>query len=178
MDEKIVQHVRAQTEPRLMTLDLLTIFGLLISFVMPLVFWSDLPDRIPSHFDLAGQPDAWSGKNSIWFLPGVSLFIFILIRLSRWLTGKYPHKTNIKDYNPQQQAVVKIMLTWVNLEMVWMFTVLTYLTIRVARGIQEGLGVWLLPVVLAVIFATIIYFFVKIVKTGREKGDRDISSVS
>lgn len=175
MDNKISQNVRADTNRRLINLDLLAVFGLILSFILPLVFWSGLPERIPSHFDLAGRPDAWSGRNSIWILPGVSLFIFLLILLSRWLTGKYPNKMNIKGYNPGQLHLVKLMLTYMNLEMVWMFTVLTFLTIQVARGVREGLSVWLLPAVLLIIFGTVIYFMIKIARAGRENDDRPVS---
>lgn len=52
----------------------------------------DLPDQVPAHFDLAGQPDRWSGK---WGLIGalVSLLLVMQVWLrfaAPWLVRRTP----------------------------------------------------------------------------------------
>ena len=42
-------------------------------FVLAASGWSELPDRIPLHFDGAGTPDRWGGKVAIWWLPSIGL---------------------------------------------------------------------------------------------------------
>lgn len=52
--------------------------------------WSSLPSTIPTHFNAAGNPDGWGGKGSIWFLPVLSTFLFILFLF----LSRVPHLHN------------------------------------------------------------------------------------
>jgi hypothetical protein len=38
-----------------------------------------LPDRIPTHFDIAGQPNGWGSPDSLWLLPAFGLLIYLTI---------------------------------------------------------------------------------------------------
>jgi uncharacterized membrane protein len=54
--------------------------------VLPYVYlatiWNNLPDRVPTHFNLEGNVDAWSDKTSLIFLPGaMCLGIYLLMLL-------------------------------------------------------------------------------------------------
>jgi uncharacterized membrane protein len=55
-----------------------------VLIVLPYVYlatiWNDLPDRVPTHFNLAGNVDTWSGKTTLIFLPGaLGLGIYLLM---------------------------------------------------------------------------------------------------
>ena len=39
------------------------------------VRWRALPQSIPTHFDLRGEPDAWGGKGNLFLLPGLGLLL-------------------------------------------------------------------------------------------------------
>lgn len=42
--------------------------------------WNRLPDRVPTHFNMTGNPDNLSGKNSLLILPaalGIGLYLFL-----------------------------------------------------------------------------------------------------
>jgi hypothetical protein len=45
-----------------------------------LYFYNKLSDTIPTHFDIAGKPDAWGNKSSFFFLP-LSATIFPLLHI-------------------------------------------------------------------------------------------------
>jgi len=54
--------------------------------VLPYVYlaaiWNKLPERVPTHFDLAGNVDTWSGKGILWILPGalgIGIYLLMLI---------------------------------------------------------------------------------------------------
>ena len=38
-----------------------------------------LPDRIPTHFDISGQPNGWGPAGVLWFLPIVAAGIYLLL---------------------------------------------------------------------------------------------------
>jgi len=41
--------------------------------------YGSLPDEIPNHFNLRGEPDDWSGKGTILLLPGLAAFMYLLM---------------------------------------------------------------------------------------------------
>ena len=50
------------------TLEIVTFILLLAQIVYTAVLYPQLPSKIPSHFNLEGQIDGWSGKESIIIL--------------------------------------------------------------------------------------------------------------
>lgn len=52
---------------------------LLIPFIYIAYIWTQIPDRVPVHFDMHGTPDNWGGKFSIFLLPGVNIGMYLLI---------------------------------------------------------------------------------------------------
>ena len=60
-------------------------------WALALAAWPDLPERIPTHFDVGGRPDAWSPRGfSSWFLlPTLATGMVALMGLGlpRWIVG-------------------------------------------------------------------------------------------
>ena len=54
-----------------------------------LVLYPQLPDQIPTHFNLYGEPDAYGNKTwAAFMLPGVMVVVLILTRLLPWLSPR------------------------------------------------------------------------------------------
>lgn len=63
--------------------------------------YKSLPGTVPTHFNIHGKADDWSGKGSLWLMPaGMSLFLYLLMLLLplidpkqklRRNTGKFEH---------------------------------------------------------------------------------------
>jgi uncharacterized membrane protein len=53
--------------------------------------WSDLPDRVPIHFDAAGRPDGWVARSAFWWfaLPALATTFGLLlgVALPRWMVA-------------------------------------------------------------------------------------------
>jgi len=54
--------------------------------VLPYVYlatiWNNLPDQVPIHFNIKGNPDIWSGKTTLLILPGalgIGIYLLLLI---------------------------------------------------------------------------------------------------
>lgn len=41
--------------------------------------YQQLPQVVPMHFNFSGEIDGWGGKGSVWFLPAISLFMWVLL---------------------------------------------------------------------------------------------------
>lgn len=51
-------------------------------FVLAAVMWTSVPDRIPVHWSLSGEPDRYGGKfEGLLLLPLITLGVYLLMRL-------------------------------------------------------------------------------------------------
>lgn len=142
-------------------MEILAIFGVLFQFLIILGAWNLLPDSVPVHFNLIGQPDAWGDRTDLLLLFGLSvLFYFGLTFL-----GRYPEKFNypwqINERNAERQyALARNFIKVIKCESVWLFTIISLKIIGVALGSATGLGYLFVPLVVTITSATIIAYFI------------------
>lgn len=120
--------------------------------------WSSMPDKIPMHYNAAGEIDRWGKKTEIIFIPVMSWFIYGLTTL----TEKYPNSWNVgvqvTDENaPRVYRILKSMIKTTKLCMVIAFCYITVCSIT-ARSMSP----WALPIELIIIFGNLIYWLVKL----------------
>jgi len=51
-------------------------------YVYLATIWNQLPEQVPTHFNMLGNPDDWSGKTSLLFLPaalGGGIYLLMLV---------------------------------------------------------------------------------------------------
>jgi uncharacterized membrane protein len=145
--------------PRLQTeylLDFLSAGVFLFSIIFLFLNWNYIPETIPTHFGITGKADTWGNKYTILLFPSILLILFtgltILIR--------YPHIYNylfpITEVNVHRQyKLARIFICMLKLELILLFTFLELITIFVATGKAEGLGIEFLPIFMIMIFGTI-----------------------
>jgi uncharacterized membrane protein len=62
---------------------------ILLPFVYLSTIWTELPARIPTHFDLGGNPNGWSDKNSlIYLLASLGIGTYLLMLFIPWFDPK------------------------------------------------------------------------------------------
>ncbi len=109
--------------------------------------WSSLPERMPLHFDLSGQPDGWGSRSAVLVLPGIALAQFLLLTV----LARFPHRHNysvpITAENAERQyRLARRMLHVLKLLMVVLFFAIFLGSWGVATGRFDGLPgvlVWL-----------------------------------
>jgi len=52
-------------------------FVLLTLIVLPFLYFQDLPERIPSHYNHLGEPDGFSGEGIIFSLPAIGFILYL-----------------------------------------------------------------------------------------------------
>jgi uncharacterized membrane protein len=158
---------RPQVEPRYSPVDWLAevvaAAGLIAGVILPVWYWSGLPEQVPSRFGASGQPTAWSPRGVVWLLPAATVVVYLLLTLIARIPPRYyNYPWRITEENaPRQHRIVRRFLCVLKAELVWLFTFLTWATIRVALGQVAGLGGAFLPVTLLVVFGTVVYYFVR-----------------
>ncbi|MBQ4803579.1 DUF1648 domain-containing protein [Aquimarina sp. MMG015] len=140
-------------------LEIIMLIGLITLILIPLFYYKDLPEMIPTHFNAKGTPDDYNSKSMIWFLPIIGLFL----AAGLFVLNKSPHvfnypkaftKDNASKYYRNSTRLIRVL----NLTITWTFVFILYKSVQVALGHSENLGIWFLPVFLIIIFGAIIYF--------------------
>ena len=81
------------------TLEIVTFILLLAQIVYTAVLYPQLPSKIPSHFNLEGQIDGWSGKGSIIILVIVNVALYILLTVTMFFPRLWNVPVKITDKN-------------------------------------------------------------------------------
>jgi len=136
--------------------------ALLALWIFLIVAYSHLPDVIPVHYNGMGQADAFGKKGEIFTLPIIATVVFAgMTILSRFPhVFNYPVKINENNAFFQYRNMAR-MLRCLKLGLVLVFGGLVLQTVRNAAGNTEGLGVWFMPVLLAIICIPTLFFMVK-----------------
>lgn len=124
------------------------------------VIWNSIPNKIPGHYNAMGEIDRMGNKGELLILPIVGWLMYIGLTVLEkfpqiWSTGV----TVTEENKERVYRILKNMLSTIKLIMVAVFV---YLTINSARVIS--LSVWFLPVFLILVFGTMIFFIVKLVR--------------
>lgn len=138
-----------------------------MSIVLPLVFWSKIPQKLPMHYNAAGVVDHWSDKSSL-----ILLFFVIAMLMGMMSIVVYFVKSNMESkYSSQQNktemAIVYPMVIVMNLVLQCIFAYITFCSVTCRH-----LGTWFLPVSLLATFAPLGYMVYK-VAGGKSKTERE-----
>ena len=148
--------------PVLLAVELAGAIAILVSILPIVQFWGVLPDRIPIHFGLGGQPDALGDKVMIWMLPAVAAIIFVVLTA----VSRYPHTFNypvrITHENARRQYLLaRSLLVWLKAEICWLFAFIVRQQIIVALGNAQKFSIELVFGMIIFIFATVGLYFMR-----------------
>lgn len=145
----------------------LAIAGIVMSLAALFCSWSDLPDRIPMHYGFGGKPDAYSGQWTVIVLPIIAIVMYAGLSLIRKIPHYYNYPWPITEDNAAAMYKISIVLiACIKMEVVWLFTYIEWITIRVALGKAQGLGFMFLPITFIVMGVTVI---VHVIQMSRAK---------
>jgi len=145
----------------------------ILSFIGLAIFlatqWQNLPEQIPQHYNIAGEPDAWAEKGMLLFMPGMSLFLYLLVSV----LGCFPKTWNIPVAVTEENRDRLLLLTRNLLAFTKTMCVAIFFYITCCTVTAQALSVWFLPVSMGLLFGGIIWYAVlakKLSATGGENG--------
>lgn len=135
---------------------------LVVMIGLPLIFSGSLPERIPIHFNLAGQPDGYGSKSTLMLLPAIGAIIYIGMTILEAFPHTYNFPVEITPENAESQyrmgtRLIRILKTVI----VILFSFISYKTIQTGMGNSSGLGKAFLPVFLGMTFGVVIIYVVR-----------------
>jgi len=126
-----------------------------------------LPERIPTHFDLAGHPNGWGRPSALLILPMVTVGLYLVITIVSQFPAAFNYPVRvIAENRARLEELALAMVTWLKAELVWVFAGLQWFTINAAWS-GKGVLPLFFPVGIAVVFGTVGWYLVAIFKAGR-----------
>lgn len=127
-----------------------------LSIILPLVFWSRIPEEIPMHYNAAGEVDNWENKTSL-----ILLFFVIAMLMGLMSIVVYFVKINMQSQYSKEQEKTELRIVYpivvlMNLSLQFMFAYITFCTVTARQ-----LGNLFLPVVVVAISVLLVYMIYK-----------------
>lgn len=139
----------------------LILFCLTFIFVM----WNQLPDRVATHFNFAGQADSYGSKNELLILLPVLLLLYILLTVLNRFPHIYNYVVEITENNAERQyRFARRFITILKTEIIMILTYIQFATLQSAKYGSFTLGMFFLPITLLMVFGTIGIYIVLSVK--------------
>jgi hypothetical protein len=114
-----------------------------------------LTGRIPTHFGLDGQPNAWGDPKMLLMLPAVALCLYLLMTIASRFPSAFNYPVRVTAQNrPRLQRIALNMIAWLTAETVSLFATLQYFIVQAVRTQQNALPPWLMLMAIVVIFFT------------------------
>lgn len=159
-------HVGVPTMPKRTRLDwllealsLALLSAMLINLI---VHWSELPDRVPHHYSLEGDPNIWGGKGYLLVTPFVAAGLYVLMTATSRYGGCINLPIAIDRKSPEIQQILLTMTQFMKAALVLAFAYISWAGINTAMGRAQGLGGAFLPILLAGLFGPLIYFTIRL----------------
>ena len=122
-------------------LEVLALVALLALIGLLFYYYPRLPDSVPQHFNIKGEPDGWGGKGALVTMPIFGLILYVALTV----LSRFPHVFNypwaITEENARRQYLLsRRLVSAMKLTMVLMFAYISWSMIGTARGTQPGLN--------------------------------------
>lgn len=152
--------IRLQLSSHDYVIEFLAISFLILLFAIPLFYFSQLPERIPIHFNFEGKPDGYGSRASLFILPVTGLFMYFLLTVLAIFPHVYNFPVTITAENAEVQyrlatRLMRILKTVILI----LFSFISWMSIRTAVGNASGIGKMFLPVFLFITFGVMIIYF-------------------
>ncbi|MFA0815064.1 MAG: DUF1648 domain-containing protein [Anaerofustis sp.] len=134
---------------------------LLVGIVAILIVnWSNIPDKIPGHYNAVGEVDRWGNKEELLILPIIGWILYIGITVLEQFPQIWNTGVKVTEQNATRiYRILKNMVGTIKLLMVFVFVFLT-----VNSAFAKALPDWFLPTFLVLIFGSMIFFIVKLIR--------------
>lgn len=138
---------------------------LMVLWWLVIMYFDNLPDKIPTHFDFAGKIDSYGSKSSLWGLPLVASIIIIGISILNRFPHIFNYPTTIKPTNAHSlYASATRLLRVLKWSVAIIFLFIEIMVIQKATGSNANFGRWIMPTVLFIVFIPTIIFLIYISK--------------
>jgi uncharacterized membrane protein len=126
--------------------------------------WGNIPEKIPGHYNIAGEVDRWGNKSEILIYPIISLVLYTLLVIA----ARFPAICNvpIRITDDNREFVyknIKSMVIFLKMELMIMFL---YMMISGLKMLL--LGKWFIPIFIITQLCTLTYYLIKMYRGNKD----------
>jgi uncharacterized membrane protein len=130
-----------------------------------------LPARIPTHFDVAGEANAWGSPDILWFLFLIQVLVCGLMLAMPLVGRRFPGTVhlgtrNLSDFTPELQEQIMPLFTrmmeWMSVLLGLLFSSLLYEIIQTSASAHPHIPKWELGAFLGGTVVILIYYLSRI----------------
>ena len=142
---------------------------IVILWGLTLYSYTTLPDKIPTHFNMAGQADKWSSRNAFFVLPVVGTVVFIGLTI----LNRYPYLFNYPVTITNENALAQYtnatkMMRWLKLSLGMLWCIINRFTYSISKENSNRFNYWLLSIPLLMVLIPTVYFTRKSIKMDKK----------
>lgn len=98
--------------------DIIGLIGVIFTVVLVIIFYNDLPDTIPTHYNMTGQPDGFGGKSMLFTFPALTVVTYFILTIGLRFPNIYNYPFEITEENAERQyknitLMVRILKTFI-----------------------------------------------------------------
>jgi uncharacterized membrane protein len=144
-------------------------WALLIVLIGFTIFaYVQMPETVPVHFNIKGDPDRYGGKSTIFLLAGigvalVALFMFLLKSPGNYSKYNYPIKVT-PEHQAKVYALSARLMRVIMVNILIMFLFITVEIFLIATGKIESTGVWSVILMILLPIAPVAYYLRRMMK--------------
>lgn len=139
-----------------------------LTILLPLIFWKQIPDRLPMHYNGVGEVDKWSDKTSL-----ILLFFVIALLMGVMSIAVYVTKTNMESKHSKEAEKSEVRVVYPVLIIMNLIVQIMFAYIMACTVTCRPLGVLFLPVFLLGIFVPIGFMVGKAVKARAMNDEKE-----
>ncbi len=144
--------------PLQVSLEILSAIGLLSLVLVVALAVPGLPERVPTHFGASGVADGWGPKSTVWILPAVGTFLYVMLTVFLRYPQIYNYPVPITPENAERQyQAARTLLSATKAEILGLFVYLGWGTVAVASGRAQGLGLYPMAMLPVLLVSVIVY---------------------
>ena len=163
--ERIIRNTYTDT-----ILEIAGIATTLALIIMPFVFYSALPDKIPMHYSFKGIPDSFNHKISIFGLPFIGFILYIgLSLLNYFVIRKNSGKITPDKHEILIRKRILRLMQFIKIIMSLAFAYIVYNTIQISLEKAQSLGAWFLPTFIVLITFVPVILLVNFSSSSKKK---------
>lgn len=150
-------------------LEMIGAVGLILLLLITVINYGNLPETIPIHFNLGGEPDRYGSRATILILPAAGVLLYTILLL-------LPRKPGLLNFpvpvTPQNRTrmfqLASQMLRLLRVSVVILFLIILTSTIQIANGQSERLSMRLVPYYLLLLIPVLGFYLYKMIQLHRE----------
>jgi hypothetical protein len=143
--------------------------GLILMVFISAFYFNQLPEKIPIHFDLSGQPNDSGARISIFLLPSIGvlfyLLMFFLVRHVRGLNFPVPLTLQNRE---KMLSLTGQLFRFIRAAVVLFLLLIHTSVVQVALGRSYGINMTLIPIFLLVFIAILTIYIYRMIQLHRE----------